>query len=160
MPVQIYKRKRKWVKRPPAITLVALAIVLLFLIRLYQVIDPLLESQLLQKGISGPLFTDGHLTLTHLGETIFTSFSYLLLSLAGLVVLVAFLRMHRWSWVVLMAWTAVSLMITLLNYFCGDPNYLVMASDVIIAIALNQTEVQRIFGIRMDEVEYNQPAAE
>lgn len=156
----MYKRKRRWAKRPPAITLIALAIMLLFLIRLYQVIDPLVESEVLQKGVYGPLFADGNLTLTRLGETMFTSISYLLLSLAGLVILVAFLRMHRWSWVVLMAWTAVSLMITLLNFFYGDPNYLVMASDVIIALALNQTEVQRIFGIRIDEVEYAQPNAE
>ncbi len=152
------KRKKKSIKRPPAITLVALAIVLLFIIRLYQVIEPLMRNGILQNGISGPLSVEGHLTL--LGETLFTSVSYLLLSLAGLVVLVAFLRMHRWSWVVLMGWTAISLMITLLNYFYGDPNYLVMASNVIIAIALNQADVQRIFGIRMDEGEYPQPTAE
>ena len=152
------KRKNKPTKRPPAITIVALAIVLLFLIRLYQVIEPLMRSGILQNGISGPLFVEGHMTL--LGDTMFTSISYLLLSMAGLVVLVAFLRMHRWSWVVLMGWTAVSLMITLLNYFYGEPNYLVMASNVIIAISLNQADVQRIFGIRMDEGEYPQPTAE
>ena len=152
------RRKSKSAKRPPAITAVALAIVLLFIIRLYQVIEPLVRSEILRKGIDGPLFVDGHLTL--LGNTMFTSLSYLLLSLAGLVVLFAFLRMQRWSWVVLMGWTAISLMITLLNYFYGDPNYLVMASNVIIAISLNQADVQRIFGIRMDEGEYPQPTAE
>ena len=152
------KRKKRWSKRPPAISLVALAIMLLFIIRLYQVIDPLVESEVLQKGVYGPLLLDGH--LTHLGETMFTSISYLLLSLAGLIILFAFLRMYRWSWVVLMGWTAISLMITLLNFFYGDPNYLVMASDVIIALALNQTEVQRIFGIRIDESEYTEPAIE
>lgn len=152
------KRKKRWNKRPPAISLVALAIMLLFVIRLYQVIDPLVESQVLQKGVYGPLFLEGR--LTNLGESMFTSVSYLLLSLAGLVILFAFLRMHRWSWVVLMGWTAISLLITLLNFFYGDPNYLVMASDVIIALALNQTEVQRIFGIRIDESEYTEPVAE
>ena len=149
------KRKRRWSKRPPAISLVAIAIMLLFVIRLYQVVDPLMESEILQKGIYGPLWLDTH--LTRLGEKMFTSTSYLLLSLAGLVILFAFLRMQRWSWVVLMGWTAGSLLITLVNYFYGDPNYLVMASDVIIAIALNQPEVQRIFGIRIDEVEYTEP---
>jgi hypothetical protein len=149
------KRKKKWAKRPPAINAVALAIMLLFVIRLYQVIDPLVRSGILQHSVSGPLFTRGHLTL--LGDTLFTGISYLLLSLAGLVVLVAFLRMHRWSWVVLMGWAAVSLMITLLNYFYGEPNYLVMAANIIIAISLNQADVQRIFGIRMDEGEYAEP---
>ena len=150
------KRKKKWIKRPAALTVVALSIVLLFLIRVYQVIEPLVHSGILQNGVTGPLLVDGHLTM--LGDTMFSSISYLLLSLAGLVVLVAFLRLQRWSWVVLMGWAAISLMITLLNYFYGEPNYLVMAANVIIALALNQTEVQRIFGIRTDdgEGEYEQ----
>ncbi len=154
------KRKKTWTKRPPAVTVVAWAIVLLFLIRLYQVIEPLIASGILINllsgagGVSGPLLLDGR--LTPLGDVVLTSASYLMLSLAGLVVLAAFLRMHRWSWVVLMAWTAISLLITLINYFYGDPNYLVMASNTIIAIALNQADVQRIFGIRTDEGEHIQ----
>ena len=155
LPMQ--KRKKNWFKRPPAITVVAWAIVLLFLIRLYQVIEPLVGSGILQNGVSGPLFSGGR--LTDLGNMLFTSSSYLALSLAGLVVLVAFLRMKRWSWVVLMAWTAISLLITLINYFYGDPNYLVMASNTIIAIALNQADVQRIFGIRTDTGEHIQHSA-
>ncbi len=62
-----------------------------------------------------------------------------------------------------MSWTGISLAITLVNYFYAQhllgaqrllgsqPNYAVMASNVIIAFALNMTEVQRIFGIRRDE---------
>jgi hypothetical protein len=76
--------------------------------------------------------------------------TYLVLSLAGIVVLIGFLRMHRWSWVVLMAWTGISLTINLVEYFYSQPNYAVMASNMIIAFALNQADVQRIFGIRMD----------
>ena len=146
------KRKKIWTKRPPAVTAVAWAIVLLFAIRLYQVIVAVLSSGILDRGISSPLFAN--LRLTPLGATVASAVSYLVLSLAGLVVLVAFLRMHRWSWVVLMAWTAVSLVITLVNYFYSQPNYLVMASNTIIAVALNQAEVQRIFGIRKDENEH------
>jgi hypothetical protein len=150
------KRKKKWTKRPPAVTAVALAIVVLFLVRLYQVIEPLIRNGVFDKGIVGPLFLS-EWQLTPLGEAVLTSGSYLALSLAGLIVLIAFLRVHRWSWVVLMAWTAISLMITLVEYFYSQPdsqpNYLVMASNTIIAIALNQADVQRIFGIRMDEGE-------
>jgi len=150
------KRKKNWSKRPPAVTVIAWAIVILFLIRLYQVIEPLVNSGILKNGVTGPLFANGG--LTPLGDVLLTSSSYLALSLAGLVVLVAFLRMRRWSWVVLMAWTAISLLITLINYFYfyGDPNYLVMASNTIIAIALNQADVRRIFGIRTDENDYPQ----
>lgn len=152
------KRKKKWAKRPPAVTVVAWAIVFLFLIRLYQVVEPLIRNGVFKNGISGPLFADGW-RLTPLGDSVLTSASYLVLSLAGIVVLVAFLRMHRWSWVVLMAWTALSLMITLINYFYGEPNYLVMASNTIIAIALNQADVQRIFGIRSEDGEHFQQAS-
>jgi hypothetical protein len=144
------KRKKEWTKRPPAVSVVAWAIVLLFLIRLYQVFKPLVKNDVFKNGISGPLLADGW-NLTPLGEAMLTSISYLVLSLAGIIVLIAFLRMHRWSWVVLMAWTAVSLTITLIDYFYGEPNYLVMASDTIIAIALNQSDVQRIFGIRRED---------
>ena len=67
--------------------------------------------------------------------------------------LIGFLRLHRWAWVLLMAWTGVSLTITLINYFYSRPNYLVMASNIIIAFALSQAEVQRIFRIRTDQGE-------
>ena len=50
-----------------------------------------------------------------------------------------------------MAWTGVSLIISLVDYFYSHANYTVMASDVIIAFALNINEVQRIFGIRRDD---------
>jgi len=142
------KRKKIWTKRPPAVTVVAWAIVILFLIRLYQVIRALVDGGILKNGITGPLYAG--IQLTPLGWALAVSVSYLLLSLAGVVVLVAFLRLRRWSWILLMSWTAISLLITLVNYFYSDPNYLVMASNTIIAIALNQAEVQRIFGIRTE----------
>lgn len=149
----IEKRKKNWTKRPPAVTVVAWMIVILFLVRLYQVFEPLIQNHILDNGFAGPLLLNG--SVTPLGEAAFTSALYLLLSLAGIVVLVAFLRMHRWSWVVLMGWTAISLTISLVEYFYrqpdSQPNYLVMASNTIIAIALNQAEVQRIFGIRTDD---------
>lgn len=143
------RRKKVWAKRPPAVTVVAWAIVALFLIRLYQVIEPLLREGVFSRGITGPLLNGAR--LTPLGSAVLSSAVYLLLSLAGLVVLAGFLRLQRWSWVVLMAWTGVSLMIVLVNYFYSKPNYIVMASDTIIAFALNQADVLRIFGIRTEQ---------
>ena len=35
-------------------------------------------------------------------------------------------------------------------FYFGDPNFVIMASDVVIAFALSQADVQRIFGIRSD----------
>ncbi len=143
------KRKKVWTKRPPAVTVVAWAIVALFLIRLYQVVEPLVREGVFSRGINGPLLAGGR--LTPLGSAVLSSGVYLLLSLAGVVVLIGFLRLKRWSWVVLMAWTGISLLIVLVNYFYSKPNYVVMASDTIIAFALNQADVLRIFGIRIDQ---------
>jgi hypothetical protein len=143
------KRKKVWTKRPPAVTIVAWGIVVLFLIRLYQVIEPLVREGVFSRGISAPLLAGGR--LTPLGSAVVSSGGYLLLSLAGVVVLIGFLRLKRWSWVVLMAWTGISLLIVLVNYFYSKPNFMVMASDTIIAFALNQADVLRIFGIRIDQ---------
>jgi hypothetical protein len=87
---------------------------------------------------------------TPLGIALLTSLTYAVLSLSGIIVLIGFLRMKKWSWVVLMVWTGISLFITLFDYFYDEANYIIMASDTIVAFALNQSDVQRIFGIRTD----------
>jgi hypothetical protein len=147
------KRKKVWTrKRPITVTIVAWAIVLLFIVRLVQVFEPLIRMHVIENGLSAPLILGTG--LTPLGWAVLTSASYLILSLVGIIVLIGFLRLHRWSWVVLMAWTGVSLSITLVDYFYSRPNYIVMASNIIIAFALNQADVQRIFHIRMDQGEH------
>jgi hypothetical protein len=147
------KRRKVWTKkRPIAVTIVAWGIVVLFLIRLYQVFEPLLRMHVFETGLTAPLILGAG--LTPLGRAVFTSGSYLILSLIGIVVLIGFLRLHRWAWVLLMGWTGVSLTISLIDYFYSHPNYLVMASNIIIAIALSQADVQRIFRIRTDQGEH------
>ena len=136
-------------KRPIAVTVIAVAIVILFMIRLYQVYEPLILNDFFRNGITGLLLFGWQLTA--LGIALLTSATYLVLSLAGILVLIGFLRLHRWSWVLLMTWTGVSLIISLVDYFYSDPNYAVMASNVIIAFALNIPDVQRIYGIRRDD---------
>jgi len=135
-------------KSPIAVSVIAGAIVVLFLIRLYQVYEPLIRQNFFQAGITGPLFSGW--SLTPLGSDLLSGSTYLVLSLAGIFVLIGFLRLHRWSWVLLMAWTGISLVISLVDYFYSHANYAVMASNVIIAFALNIPDVQRMFGIRKD----------
>ena len=152
-------RKKVWKKkRPIAVTIVAWGIVVLFLVRLFQVFEPLVRMDILEPGgLQGPFVHRFGLTL--LGATVVTSAAYLLLSLVGIAVLIGFLRLHRWAWVVLMAWTGISLAIGLIEYFFSRPNYLVMASNTVIALALNQVEVQRIFHIRIEQSDDTVPAA-
>src|SRR5664280_2131252 len=143
MPIRKNNNKKK---SPIAVSVIAVAIVVLFLIRLYQVYEPLIRHNFFKNGISGPLFSGWSLTL--LGSDLLSSLSYLILSLAGIFVLIGFLRLQRWSWVLLMAWTGISLVISLVDYFYSHANYAVMASNVIIAFALNLPGVQRVFDIR------------
>lgn len=143
------RKKSDRKKRPIAVSVIAVAIVVLFLIRLYQVYVPLLEQNVFKNGVAGPLFSGWRLTT--LAIALLASVTYLVLSLAGIVVLIGFLRLRRWSWVLLMTWTGISLIISLVDYFYSHPNYIVMASNVIIAFALNIPDVQRIFGVRRDD---------
>jgi hypothetical protein len=144
------RKKSDREKMPIAVSVIAAAIVVLFLIRLYQVFEPLVREDVFRSGLTGPLHLGWR--LTELGRALLSSVSYTVLSLAGIVVLFGFLRLKRWSWVLLMAWTGFSLVISLLTYFYSRPNFIVMASNVIIAFALNLTEVRRIFGIREERV--------
>ena len=143
------RKKSDKKKSPIAVSVIAVAIVVLFLIRLYQVFEPLFRQDIFRNGIVGPLYQG--LRLTSLGSLLLSSVTYAVLSLAGIVALIGFLRLRRWSWVLLMAWTGVSLVISLVEYFYYRPNFAVMASNVIIAFALNIPDVQRIFGIRRDD---------
>ena len=147
------RKKSDKKKSPIAVSVIAGAIVVLFLIRLYQVYEPLIRQNFFKNGISGPLTHGG--SLTPLGSDLLSAGTYLALSLAGIFVLFGFLRLHRWSWVLLMAWTGISLVISLVDYFYSHANYAVMASNVIISFALNIRDVQRLFGIRKDSDENN-----
>jgi ABC-type multidrug transport system fused ATPase/permease subunit len=142
------RKKSDKKKRPIAVSVIAVAIVVLFLIRLVQVFTPLISENVFNNGITGPFFTGWR--LTEMGNTLLSSASYLILSAAGIVTLIGFLRLRRWSWVLLMTWTGMSLIISLVDYFYSHANYVVMASNVIIAFALNITDIQRMFGVRRD----------
>jgi hypothetical protein len=136
-------------KRPIAVIVIAIAIVVLFSIRLFQFFRPLIIEHIFQSGITGPLITGWK--LTGIGNALISSASYFILSVTGIVTLIGFLRLRRWSWVLLMAWTGISLVISLVDYFYSHANYVVMTSNIIIAFALNITDVQRMFGIRRDD---------
>lgn len=142
------KKPRQRRKRPLAVTIVAWTILVMFFVRLYQGVEPLLLTGVLENGITEPIFNG--MWLTDFGIAMLTSAAYAVLSLTGIILLFGFLRMKKWSWVVLMVWTGISLTITLFDYFYSDANYIIMASDTIVAFALNQADVQRIFGIRTD----------
>ena len=143
------KKKKTGEKRPIAVTVIAIGIVVLFFVRIYQSIKPLVEENVLQNIQTEPIFLEGFLS-TH-GQAVLESLLFLILAIGLIVVLLGFLKMRRWTWVFLMAWVGFSMVVGLEDYFFfGDPNFVIMASDVVIAFALSQADVQRIFRIRSD----------
>jgi hypothetical protein len=146
----MFKRKKtKGKKRPIAVTVIGIAIVVLFIVRLYQIFWPLYKMGIFQLGEFGLLYTSQG--LTGMGRALLDSIFYFILAIGLVIVLIGFLRMRRWSWVILMSWVGISMVTGLVDYFYfGQPNYVIMGSDVVIAFALCQADVQRIFGIRTD----------
>jgi len=140
------RTKTSRAKRPLAVTLTAAAMVVLFFARLTRALKPLIDQEFFSGGLPGPYVANG--TLSESGWILLSSAFYLLLVIGLVFTLIGFLRLRRWSWVVLIVWTGLSLTYALAQYFYGAPNYLVLASDTIIALALNQSEVQKIFGVR------------
>ena len=151
------RRKTHRRKRPIAVTIIALLLVGEVLLRLYWVCQAVLDLDLFGKGLPWPLWEAGGLIPAgiELGVAAFR----LLWALVGLAVLIGLLRMRRWSWVALVVWVGFSLALGILNYFYrsawtfGVSDYAVMAADMLLAFALNQSDVQRIYGIRRDDVE-------
>ena len=151
------RKKNHRKKRPIAVTIIALLLVGEVLLRLYWVGRTALGLDLLGKGFPWPLWGSGGLNTAgiELGVAAFR----LLWALVGLAVLIGLLRMRRWSWVALVVWVGFSLALGLLHYFYraswafAPSDFAVLAADMLLAFALNQSEVQHIYGIRRDDVE-------
>ena len=86
----------------------------------------------------------------------------LALGVLALAIAVAVLRLRKWAWVAFMTWALVGLTHQLLRrFFYGDPDYLAMALDAVVVLALTPLDVQLAFGVRpsarlaLDHVERN-----
>jgi hypothetical protein len=144
-------------KRPIAATIIILLMVGEMLLRLYWVVHYLLDTRLWQLGLPAPLWDKR--APTSAGFDFSTAAFRLLWLLVGFIVVIGLLRMKRWSWVMMILWASISLSIGILNYFYRSlvafdlSDYLVMAADMVLVFALNQSEIQRLYGIRRDDVE-------
>lgn len=150
-------RKSTRKKRPIAVTIIALIAIGEFLLRLYWVARTVVEYKIWENGFPRPLWESGN--LTRAGSDISLTAFRLIWLIVGLAVLIGLLRMKRWSWVTLMVWAGISLTTGLIRYFYrgtagfGPADFAVMAADVVLVFVLNQSEVQRIYGIRRSNVE-------
>jgi hypothetical protein len=148
-------RKGSRQKRPIAVTIIVLLVIGEILLRLYWVVQYALQTKLWLNGMPWPLWEAGWLTdaAMQLAANAFR----LLWLLVAIAVLIGLLRMRRWSWVALAVWVGISLSVGILHYFYRSisdftqSDYAIMAADMVMVFALNQLEVQRIFGVRRDD---------
>lgn len=75
----------------------------------------------------------------------------ILLAVVALFIILNFLRLRRWSWVALVLWVTINLIVDLATYIYGEANFLSMIVNVIVAFSVLQSDVQVIFGIRKAE---------
>ncbi|MBI4731255.1 MAG: hypothetical protein HY781_03870 [Chloroflexi bacterium] len=148
---------RKNRKRPIAVTIIVLLAIGEIILRLYWVVHYALQTEIWLNSLPWPLWEANR--PTGAGLEFATAAFRLLWLLVGTAVLIGLLRMRRWSWVVLVFWVSVSLSIGIIHYFYrslsafNPSDYAVMAADMVLVFALNQSDVQRIYGIRRDDVE-------
>ncbi len=82
------KKKKTGIKRPIAVTVTAVVITVLFFVRIYQAIKPLVEEKALRTTIVLPIFVGGNLT-DH-GMAVVESILFLLLAIGTIMVLIGF----------------------------------------------------------------------
>jgi lysylphosphatidylglycerol synthetase-like protein (DUF2156 family) len=151
----IDKSKKSKRKRPVAVTvvgLIAMAVVILYLVLAALI---LLGLGVFQTGHipSGPWWEG--LKPTQLGKLLFEVVYLLILGLVTFLIAINFILMRRWAWVALMTWTGITLALNLMRYLYGSPDYFSMFLAVVLVLAMNQADVQQVFGIqhREEEVE-------
>ena len=118
-------------KRPASVTLVA---ALALLVALYSL-------------------TYGILTMAGLGdEPVASGIFRIALGVGALAAAVGALRMRPWGWALFMTWNVIGLTHQVLRYlFFEDPNYVDMAINTFVVLALSPLEVQIAFGLRHTE---------
>jgi len=84
-------------------------------------------------------------TITSEGTMLIASILIIILGLLGLVVLVGLLMRQRWAWAAAMTWAAASLVIGLVYFFRGEPEYWTMLAAVVFMLTLNLASVIRVF---------------
>ncbi len=154
---RLKKSPHKHRKRPIAATIIILLVLGEIALRLYWVLHYTLQSGIWLTGLPGVLWEAGKPTSA--GLDLAAAVFRLQWLLVAIVVLIGLLRLRRWSWVMLVVWVSYSLSVGLLHYlYRADipftiADFAVMAADAVMVFALNQFDVQRIYGIRRDDAE-------
>jgi hypothetical protein len=97
------------------------------------------------------LTVDGLVVLVHGGDANKLAAGAFDLALGVLAIAIGggTLQMRRWAWAAFMTWAVIGLTHQILrHFFYGHPNYLAMALDAVVVLALTPLDVQIAFGVR------------
>lgn len=149
--------KPKKTKRPIAITIVGAVVLIVGIFNIIEGAFDISQGQINFQLADEPLIendqpSDFAIELEEFGLPI-------VLGVIQVVLGIAFLRLRRWAWVAIMFLVAFDLARDLIHYFSGlEANYLALGLEVLVVLAMNQEEVQKIFGIRAaNDGDLNQP---
>ena len=126
---------------PVAMIVVALILVIQMVSYFITAITSLFSLGVVGSGLAAQFIGQG--TLTEAGREAAVSGFTLAFGVVALGILVGFLLRKKWAWTVGMSWAAVALALGLINYFQGQPQYLSMATGVVLMLALNSTVVKQ-----------------
>ncbi len=73
--------------------------------------------------------------------------SVFVIGVFGLVSSIGLLRMRRWGWLMTMLVQGISMVMLLVDYFQGQPNYAWMLFTVFVVLYLNQRDIQHAFEV-------------
>jgi len=140
------KRRSRNLIRPPSLSVAALAVLVSVLIYIARIVLDLKRAGAGEGLLRSAWLLEGR--LTPWGQTGILGVLQILLSGFALLLLFSLLRMRRWAWIALMLWSIGSLLVNLILYFYGHPNYPNMFLMVVIVFSLAQGEVLAALGIR------------
>ncbi len=125
--------------------LIVAAVILLLQVAAYFLlgVSDLLDVGVLGDGPVPAIYLGGALTTE--GLLVIAGGVSLALGTLGLAVLAGLFFRQGWAWASAMTWATFSLILGLLAYFAGSPEYWPMLGAVVFVLALNQASVRRTF---------------
>ena len=141
---------RQRFKRPIAVSLAGITALAVAAFHIYHGLNQLMQLGALTGGLMVPAFD----WWRESSRLMLRSEIEILLAVVALFIILNFLRLRRWSWVALVLWVTINLIVDLETYIYAEANFLSMIANVIVAFSVLQSDVQVIFGIRKTEAEH------
>lgn len=74
---------------------------------------------------------------------------YLVLGAVQMIFCIGFWRIARWAWVGIMTWQVVKMLVDITGFLAPERPVISLMLSILIVFLLNQADVRRVFGIRV-----------